>query len=199
VAFVTLAVAIAAAGLGVSALNSRLDTKNMLVASAELTQLKLEQANARANADITNLNAQKAETQAVVRQLVAVTNPALTSQTALLDTKASPRGNRERARSLWQQGYRAFTQGKEDEARRFYARAAKADSHYAPAFNSLGRMAINDHDYDEAKAQLDAAIKADPKYAPAYQNLAVLYALQNRYSDASEVLTKLPDANAAAR
>ncbi|HLK91079.1 MAG TPA: tetratricopeptide repeat protein [Polyangia bacterium] len=166
----------------VKARNARLEAGNEeLRASTEQLQASEKQKTV-ALAQATEIKQQQA---AFITQIVATSaKPSFSSPAALENTSAPVSGNRERARSLWQQGYRAFNGGKEADARTFYTRAIEADSSYAPAYNSLGRLAIDDGDLPGAEVQLKAAIARDPKYAPAYQNLAVMYALQNRFDEA---------------
>jgi tetratricopeptide (TPR) repeat protein len=78
----------------------------------------------------------------------------------------------ETAQAAWSKGYAAYNAGQNDEAQRYYLQALKLDPNYAPASNSLGRIALASNDLVTAEKDFRDAIAKQPDYVPAIDNLA---------------------------
>jgi len=78
------------------------------------------------------------------------------------------------AAQLWQQGFKAFNEGKRAEAQKFYEQSIAADPTYAPAYNSLGRLKDAAGDLKGAEELYQKAVNLRGDYAPALYNLALI-------------------------
>jgi tetratricopeptide (TPR) repeat protein len=145
-------------------------------------------------------DAPKAELQ---RQLETLTRalqqqqPLLAHVSTRLDdlAKSSAPSKREQARTQWRLGYAAYNRGEFAIAQRYYEAARKLDPSYAPALNSLGRIALDNNRMDEAAELFTEAIKRDPNYAPAAGNMAVLRVQQGELREAKDWAHKALKAN----
>ncbi|HEY5961921.1 MAG TPA: TIR domain-containing protein, partial [Polyangiaceae bacterium] len=80
---------------------------------------------------------------------------------------------RKQAQAIWRKGYAAYLGGRYAEAKAFYEKANAADPTYAPTYNSLGRLQLDQGNSAGAIQVLQKAIDYDADYAPAHNNLAV--------------------------
>lgn len=94
------------------------------------------------------------------------------------------------ARDLWLQGYRAYLAGNRDAAKASYEQALAIDPKYAPALNSLGRVAADNHDANAERDYYKRALDADPNYVPALTNMASLELAANNLDEAKRLATK---------
>lgn len=81
---------------------------------------------------------------------------------------------RERARSEWRAGQAARQKNQVAVAERHFRAAIAADPGYAPAYNSLGRLAAAHGDTTEAEKLYRESLVHDPSYRAALYNLATL-------------------------
>jgi tetratricopeptide (TPR) repeat protein len=111
------------------------------------------------------------ETKAKVEKAETATKQELSAPPAATTTaKTISRGL---AIKHWQKGYSYFNANNQQEAERSYREAIAADPSYAPAYNSLGRIAAKQGNQQEALRWYDKAIAANPHYAPALNNRAL--------------------------
>lgn len=119
------------------------------------------------------------------------------SKELLIEVPAAVRSEEE-ARSLWQQGYEAYRAGRIDQANKMYRDSIKTDPSYAPAHNSLGRIAFEEHKPAQAEKLFLVALEHDNEYAPALHNLALLEYRRNsfakalNYADQALALKRMP-------
>jgi tetratricopeptide (TPR) repeat protein len=100
-------------------------------------------------------------------------------------------------------GNAKFSQGKHDEARAAFGKAAElAPADPLPVY-SLGVVEEAEHHLLPAIALYEKSVKLDPKFVPGLFNLAAMYANARRYDDALSTLDRLlvidPGAQAAIR
>ncbi|MCB9748832.1 MAG: tetratricopeptide repeat protein [Myxococcales bacterium] len=107
------------------------------------------------------------------------------------DSTDASRGDRTGARARWRDGNERYKAGAREQAIASYREAMTLDPSYAPAYYSLGRVAMDVAAWDRAEQCLNAAIKRDPEYLAAYNNLAIVYATQDKVPMAREQLEQL--------
>lgn len=101
------------------------------------------------------------------------------------------RGDRKLAKSNWSTGNALFKRGMTGGAIDHYLEARRHDPSYAPAYYSLGRLAMDAGLWERAERCLQAAIQRKPKYTAAHNNLAIVYAKQDKVPQAREQLEQL--------
>ncbi len=86
----------------------------------------------------------------------------------------------------WESSMRAFdltTEGRVDEAEKFYRFALEADPKFVSAYSNLGVLMERKNQMDQAEAFYRKSIEVDPKYAEAYYNLGVLCWKQSKWDE----------------
>jgi tetratricopeptide (TPR) repeat protein len=137
------------------------DTKDKLAAAKRQAETAQE--------NVADLNA------ALEPPAMALDPPATPAPPALVPgTPPQPLSARERARSEWRAGQAARQKNQVAVAERHFQAAIAADPGYAPAYNSLGRLAAAHGDASAAEKLYRESLVHDPSYRAALYNLATL-------------------------
>jgi tetratricopeptide (TPR) repeat protein len=91
------------------------------------------------------------------------------------------------AQAIWSKGYAAYNAGRYDEAQRHYQQALKMDPSFAPALNSLGRIAFAEKDLATAERYFREAIAKQADYVPALDKLARIELTRGHYAEAERL------------
>ena len=75
--------------------------------------------------------------------------------------------------------------GNDEQAKRYFMRAAKADKKYSSAVNNLGMIYYHQKNYRSAIRQYQKAVAIDPTAAGAHSNLGFAYYNSNKFPEAS--------------
>lgn len=94
----------------------------------------------------------------------------------------------ESAQATWSKGYGAYNAGRYDEAEKFYRQALKADPNFAPALNSLGRIAFAENDLATAENYFRESMGKQADYVPAINNLARIELRKRNYEEAERLV-----------
>jgi len=111
----------------------------------------------------------------VMRRPGSYANP-----TVSLTTLAAP----DDARRAFEKGVGAMVGKKWAAAQKEFERAVAAYPDYAPAWEALGEVLVEQSQPGPARQAFERAVKADPKFAPAWAQLARLAAEEGRMQDA---------------
>ena len=87
------------------------------------------------------------------------------------------------------------TQGKVDEAIRYYGKAVSLSPDLALAHHNLGDLFLDRGDLDKAANAYRRALEIDPKSAKAYQRLAAVRAKQGRFEESVTLYSKALEAD----
>lgn len=82
-------------------------------------------------------------------------------------------------------GWRHYAQERYDEAAAAAERVLAADPEFAPAYNMLGYIALNQEDYAAAEKALKTYVRLAPDEANPYDSLGELYLTMGRYDEAA--------------
>ncbi len=99
----------------------------------------------------------------------------------------------EEARKAYEKGVAQMVSKKWEAAGSQFHRAVTVYPNYAPAWNALGEVLIEQSKPEEARQAFERAIKSDPKFAPAWAHLAHLAASEGRAQDALDAAARALD------
>jgi tetratricopeptide (TPR) repeat protein len=99
-------------------------------------------------------------------------------------------GDKPNARQLWTQGYQTYLAGDRAQAKKLYQQANQLDPDYAPALNSLGRIAGEEGNTAEETRLYAEALKRDGKYVPALNNMAIVEYHKGNLDKAEQLATQ---------
>jgi len=80
----------------------------------------------------------------------------------------------------------AYLNFDEDQAKKWFERATKADKHFANPFNNLGAIYYNRRKYGRAVQSYRKALALDPSMAVTYENMGRAYFVMKKYPEAMD-------------
>jgi tetratricopeptide (TPR) repeat protein len=163
------------------------DRKLKLVQDNNLLQQRADEAAQAAPAIYSDMQALAAARETVAAASSANPSTTIEELKHVLTTDVKPSAE-QRAKELWARGYQAYLSSNRKDAKKYYSLAAEADASYAPALNSLGRLAGEEGDKAEEEKKYREALKnSDDTYVPALNNLARVEYAKGNLDDAERL------------
>ena len=104
--------------------------------------------------------------------------------------KVEPKNGQKNAVFLNMIGIAYLDLGNYDQAKRSFARSAKADKKYASAVNNLGMVYYHQKNFRSAIREYQRAVAIDPAQAGAHSNLGFAYYNSNKFPEAAAEFQK---------